>query len=89
MAALEHSSAQNLGLAERPLCRRPPDRFGSACDSYLFEFVAGKRSSKSRRPIGAIRHRVLATQFGPSTVGRINDWFLIVAATRNAPHPLR
>jgi len=28
-AALEHSSAQNLGLAERPLCRRPPDRFGS------------------------------------------------------------
>lgn len=29
MAALEHSSAQNLGLAERPLCRRPPDRFGS------------------------------------------------------------
>lgn len=35
MAALEHSSAQNLGLAERPLCRRPPDRFGSVSAAHM------------------------------------------------------
>jgi len=49
-----HPSSQNLGLADRPLCRKLADRNGSRSDRPLLEFIAGKQSLNSaswKRPV--------------------------------------
>ena len=56
MAASEHSSSQNLDLADWPVWRKLIDRLGSGRDEPPFGFIAAKLPLKFRFLEAAIRH---------------------------------